>query len=40
MTRVLRGGAWDVHGNSCDVAIRSVADPLVRGQVIGFRVCR
>jgi formylglycine-generating enzyme required for sulfatase activity len=39
-TRVLRGGAWDVHGDSCHVADRSVADPLVRGQVVGFRVCR
>jgi formylglycine-generating enzyme required for sulfatase activity len=39
-TRVLRGGAWDVHGDSCTVAGRSVADPLVRGQVVGFRVCR
>jgi formylglycine-generating enzyme required for sulfatase activity len=39
-TRVLRGGAWDVHGDSCDVAGRSIADPAVRGQVVGFRVCR
>jgi len=38
--RVLRGGAWDVDGNSCDVDGRAVGDPLVRGQVVGFRVCR
>ncbi len=38
--RVLRGGAWDVDGNSCDVEGRAVGDPLVRGHVTGFRVCR
>jgi sulfatase modifying factor 1 len=38
--RVLRGGAWDVHGDSCHVAGRCVADPLIRAQVSGFRACR
>ncbi len=38
--RVLRGGAWDVEGRSCEVVGRCVGDPLVRGHVTGFRVCR
>ncbi len=38
--RVLRGGAWDVHGDTCHVADRCVGDPLCHGHVVGFRVCR
>ncbi len=38
--RVVRGGAWDVDGKNCDVEGRGTGDLLVRGQVLGFRVCR
>jgi formylglycine-generating enzyme required for sulfatase activity len=40
VSRVLRGGAWDVSPWVCRAANRGDSTPDGRGNVIGFRVCR
>ena len=38
--RVIRGGGWFDHSDSCTVSYRSYKDATYAGSFIGFRICR
>lgn len=40
VTRVLRGGTWQIHGNSCRSASRTCVDRSIRTSAHGFRLAR